>query len=90
MLICAQYLAARQGVPSALYFQAGKLLTASRFTKKIREALNIFSLWSDHYAGHSFMIGAATTAMERGLEDSLIKALGMWESTPYLTCQDTV
>ena len=36
------------------------------------------------YSGHSFQIGAATTAAEVGLEDSLIKTLGRWESSAYL------
>ena len=79
------YLAARRGSPGALFrFQDGRLLTPMRFTEKLREALEALGLQSEHYAGHSFRIGAATTAAERGLEDSLIKALGRWESTAYL------
>lgn len=79
------YLAARQGDPGALFrFQDGRLLTPTRFTNRVREALEALGLHSTHYAGHSFRIGAATTAAERGLEDSLIKALGRWESTAYL------
>ena len=50
----------------------------------MREVLEVLGLHSTHYAGHSFRIGAVTTAAERGLEDSLIKALGRWESTAYL------
>jgi len=33
------------------------------------------------YAGHSFRIGAATTAAVMGLEDSAIQTLGRWESS---------
>jgi len=36
------------------------------------------------YNGHSFRIGAATTAAAKGLEDARIKTLGRWESTAYL------
>ena len=36
------------------------------------------------YSGHSFRIGAATTAASVGVEDSLIKTLGRWESSAYL------
>ena len=36
------------------------------------------------YVGHSFRIGAATTAAACGIQDSLIKTLGRWESAAYM------
>ena len=36
------------------------------------------------YSGRSFRAGAATTAAKAGVEDSVIKALGRWESSAYL------
>ena len=41
------------------------------------------------HAGHSFRIGAATTAAQRGVQDSLIKTLGRWESAAYMVCVRT-
>ena len=35
-------------------------------------------------SGHSFQIGAATTAAACGLPESLIKTLGRWESSAYM------
>jgi len=35
------------------------------------------------FSGHSFWIGAATTAAQVGVEDATIKMLGRWESAAY-------
>ena len=79
------YLAQRGGHPGALFhFEDGTLLTPARFTARVRDALEALGHTGKSYAGHSFRIGAATTAAEKGLEDSLIKALGRWESDAYL------
>ena len=52
--------------------------------KKLREALGSTGMDVSGYSGHSFRIGAATTAAAVGIEDSMIKTLGRWESTAYL------
>ena len=61
----------------------GSPLTKNRVVSKVRLVLQTVGLDDKAYAGHSFRIGAATTAAERGLEDSLIKALGRWESDAF-------
>ena len=65
-------------------FQDGKFLTRDRFVTEVREALALAGLDSGLYAGHSFRIGAATTAAQCGIPDSLIKTLGRWQSAAYM------
>ena len=71
--------------PGPLFrFTAGAGLTRSRFVAQIQEALRTAGVDESRYNGHSFRIGAATTAAARGIEDCVIKMLGRWESTAYL------
>jgi hypothetical protein len=80
------YLAVRGDGEGPLFkFANGQYLTKERFTARIREALTAVGRCSANYAGHSFRIGAATTAAEKGLEDATIKALGRWHSSAYQT-----
>jgi len=50
----------------------------------VREALQKAGVDQSRYCGHSFRIGAATTAAAKGMEDSIIKTLGRWNSLAYL------
>ena len=79
------YLAIRGETSGPLfYFQDKRPLTRDRFVVKVREALSSTGLNQEKYAGHSFRIGAATTAAQCGIPDSTIKLLGRWESSAYL------
>ena len=49
----------------------------------VRAVLAEAGLVDKDYAGHSFRIGVATTVASQGLQDSLIKTLGRWESSAY-------
>ena len=51
----------------------------------MQEALEPWGIEEKKYSGHSFHIGAATAAVAAGVEDSLIKILGRWESSAYQT-----
>jgi hypothetical protein len=78
------YLAVRGMAPGPLFrFQDGRFLIKQLFIERVRMGLDTLGINSKDYAGHSFWIGAATTAAERGVEDSLIKMLGRWESSAY-------
>lgn len=80
------YLVVRGDQPGPLFnFRDGRTLSKPRFSTNVRAALATLGLNSSHYAGHSFRIGAATTAAEKGVEDSVIKAMGRWSSSAFLT-----
>ena len=64
-------------------FEDGKPLTRQRFVKEVRTALAASGIDASLYSGHSFRIGAATTAAQRGVSDAVIKMLGRWESSAY-------
>ena len=71
--------------PGPLFrFADGAGLTRSRFVAQIREALRTAGVDESRYNGHSFRIGAATTAAARGIEDCVIKTVGRWDARP--TC----
>ena len=65
-------------------FEDGRFLTRVRFVEAVRSALLSAGVDHQKYCGHSFRIGTATTAAARGIEDSVIKTLGRWESVAYL------
>ena len=80
-----QYLEVRGDQPGAFFLDtAQKLITKPRFVSQIREILSTIGLPQHHFAGHSFRIGAATTAAAVGIEDSTIQMLGRWHSAAFL------
>ena len=75
----------RRGVSQGplFLFEDGKSLTRDRFVSAMRGALQAGGVDPSKYAGHSFRIGAASTAARNGIQDSLIKTMGRWESSAY-------
>ena len=65
-------------------YSNGVPLSRSQFTKELRILLAQGGHHPAHYAGHSFRIGAATTAASQGLPHWLIQTLGRWSSDCYL------
>ena len=67
-----------------IMLEDGSFLTRQYFVSAVRDALQRAGIDQSKYCGHSFQIGAATTAAARGMEDSVIKTLGRWQSVAYL------
>lgn len=63
---------------------SGVPLLKSDFIRSFRDILRLLGLPAEDYAGHSFRIGAATSAALAGVEDSTIQILGRWQSAAFL------
>ena len=79
-----QHCLKRGNTPGALFQWENRIpLSKTKFVEAIRRALTAANLPAKDYAGHSFRIGAATTAASAGLEDSTIQTLGRWKSASF-------
>ena len=77
------YLSLRGSAPGPLFlFSDGRPLTRQQLSSFLQSTLHGAG-YSGAYSGHSFRIGAATTAAARGVPDHLIKTLGRWSSEAY-------
>ena len=78
---CFQLVAPSSG-PSFL-FQSGRLLTRSAVIHLLRDIVRLVGLPFHSLKGHTFRIGAASTAAAVGLPDWLIKIMDRWSSDCY-------
>ena len=79
------YISIRQDRPGAFFLKLdGQPITKAWFVCRIRAILTVLGFPQHEYAGHSFRIGAATSAALAGIEDSTIQALGRWQSAAFL------
>jgi hypothetical protein len=62
--------------------EIGRALTRDYFIYSLKRILTSLGYNSDMYKGHSFRIGASTTAGSK-IEDHLIQTLGCWSSLCY-------
>ena len=70
------YLEMRNALPGPLFvFSSGSPLTRLALVSNLHAALRQAGIQHQNYNGHSFRIGAATTAAQKGLEDSMIQTL---------------
>ena len=87
--VCAvtamQHYFQRAAPPSRLLFsfQFGRLLTRSAVISLLRDIVRLVGLPFHSLKGHTFRIGAASTAAAVGLPDWLIKIMGRWSSDCY-------
>ena len=61
-------------------YVSGAFLTREKLARETRLLISKGGLGSSEFAGHSFRIGAATTAASANLPPWLIKMLGRWSS----------
>ena len=79
-----KYIGNRNPRPGPLFIRTeGTPLTRGYLVASVQQALSQTGLNVSQYNGHSFRIGAATTAAQNGLEDSIIQTLGRWRSDAY-------
>ena len=78
------YMVQRGSLPGPFFkFADGRVLTRVRLVSALHVALQEAGIDDSRFSGHSFRIGAATTAVLQGVPDSLIKMMGRWESAAY-------
>jgi hypothetical protein len=78
------YLAVRPPGGTHLFvWEDGRPLTRANLVFHLKQALGSMGFDMARYSGHSFRIGAATSAAAAGVPDHLIKILGRWQSDAY-------
>ena len=78
------YLHRRGPAPGPLFLQEnGQPLTQTQSSNFLQSTWSAVGI-TGTYLGHSFRIGAATTAAQQGFPDHLIKTMGRWSSDAYL------
>lgn len=79
------YLASRQDFPGPFFVDTShRAITKAWFVQHLRVFLAKVGLPAHEFAGHSFRIGAATSAALAGIDDSAIQLLGRWKSSAFL------
>ena len=78
------YLAIRPKHPGPLFvFEDGTPLSRAHLVTHLHRALSQAGIETANISGHSFRIGAASTAARAGFSDSLIQTLGRWKSSAF-------
>ena len=84
VMALVQYLAKRGDKPGPLFMLPNnKSLTRKTFCAALNKAFQELEMNPRTYNTHRFRIGAATSAKQAGISDSLLKTLGRWRSNAY-------
>ena len=82
--LLAKYLAMRGPRPGALFITVdGAPVSRSHFSNQLSSAIQFCCLSPSVYKGHSFRIGAASHAADKGLSDAQIRLLRRWKSNAF-------
>ena len=85
MAAVVAYIVLRQDRSGPFFINShGGAVTKSWLVQQVRTILAGLGLPQGEDAGHSFRIGAATSAALAGVEDSTIQTLGRWQSSAFL------
>ena len=83
--LLSKYLTLRGSGPGPIFISLDGLpVSRSNFSQRLSMAIQLCGLAPSRYKGHSFRIGAASHAADRGLSDAQIRALGRWKSNAFL------
>lgn len=80
-----EYLEGRGARPGPLFLNPDNTPVSRKcFAELLSLSLKAYGLDSTRYKGHSFRIGAASFAAERGISNEQIRAMGRWKSNAFL------
>ena len=78
--IIVDYITVCSPNPGPLFMlSTGAPLTRGYLVMQLQATLRKTGLNESQYNGHSFSIGAVTTAAQHGLQDSVIQTIGRWQ-----------
>ena len=84
MAAVLDYLSVRGNAPGPLFRNGdGSPLRRRQFVLRVQGALTQAGVSGELFNGHSFRIGAATSASQAGVSETTIKILGWWQSMAY-------
>ena len=84
ILALIQYCELRESSPGPLFCQADQSpILAHQFNVELHHCLAYCGLDTSRYKSHSFRIGGACHAADRGYSDAQIRALGRWKSDTF-------